>query len=359
MAEDRRAAARPSRAARRRARPARLHGVRRGEAEDAGAQGPGRSPPTAQLKKQCKQEYDTLKREVMQFLIQAEWVQQEADKQDIKVSDAEVKKLVRGPEEASFPTDKALPGVPQDLGHDRGGHPLPRQARPAPDEAHAEGHQGRHARSPTRTSRSTTTRTRSASPSPSGATCCIVLTKTEAKANEAKAALDERRGLQGGRQAVLDRRGLEGAGRQAAGRGQGPAGEGARHGRLRGQEGRGRGSRQDPVRLLRLRGHEDHPGVAAVAERRPRRRSRTCCARSASRRRSTTSSRTSARATAQDPLRRRLQGRRVQERLRRTRPTPAPASGGAPQGAQQAPQVQQDAADAAALRRRSPQSPSP
>ena len=46
-----------------------------------------KKPTDAALKKQCETEYDTLKREVMQFLIQAAWVQQEAEAQDIKVSD--------------------------------------------------------------------------------------------------------------------------------------------------------------------------------------------------------------------------------------------------------------------------------
>jgi foldase protein PrsA len=66
-----------------------------------------KQPSDAALKKQCKQEYDTLKREVMQFLIQAEWVQQEADKQGVKVSDAEVKRSFEDQKKASFPTDKA------------------------------------------------------------------------------------------------------------------------------------------------------------------------------------------------------------------------------------------------------------
>ena len=79
----------------------------------------------------------------MQFLISAEWVQQEADDaghQGLRRGGPEV---VRGPEEAVLPEGQGLQGVPQDLGHDRGGHPLPRQARPAPAEAHAEGHRGR------------------------------------------------------------------------------------------------------------------------------------------------------------------------------------------------------------------------
>jgi foldase protein PrsA len=66
-----------------------------------------KAPTTASLKKQCEQEYDTLKREVMQFLIQSAWVQQEAEKQGIKVSDAEVKSSFADQKKASFPTDKA------------------------------------------------------------------------------------------------------------------------------------------------------------------------------------------------------------------------------------------------------------
>ena len=40
----------------------------------------------------------------------------------------------------SRPSRQGLPGVPQDLRHVRGGHPLPRQARPAPAEADGEDH---------------------------------------------------------------------------------------------------------------------------------------------------------------------------------------------------------------------------
>jgi len=61
----------------------------------------------AQLKKQCETEFDTLKREVMQFLIQAEWVQQEAEKRDIDVSDKAVQKSFEDQKKQAFPTDKA------------------------------------------------------------------------------------------------------------------------------------------------------------------------------------------------------------------------------------------------------------
>jgi foldase protein PrsA len=59
------------------------------------------------LKKQCQTEYDTLKSEVMQFLIQAEWVQQEAEERDIEVTDAAVKKSFAAQKKEAFPTEKA------------------------------------------------------------------------------------------------------------------------------------------------------------------------------------------------------------------------------------------------------------
>jgi foldase protein PrsA len=68
--------------------------------------GQGKQSDSA-LKKQCKTEYDTLKAQVMQFLIQAEWVTQEADKRDIKVSDKAVQKSFEDQKKQAFPTDKA------------------------------------------------------------------------------------------------------------------------------------------------------------------------------------------------------------------------------------------------------------
>jgi foldase protein PrsA len=69
---------------------------------------PGGGKPTDdQLRKQCKQEYDQLKAQVMQFLIQAQWVLQESDKQNIKVSSAEVQRSFQDQKKQAFPTEKA------------------------------------------------------------------------------------------------------------------------------------------------------------------------------------------------------------------------------------------------------------
>ena len=81
--------------------------MRRREEEAADSEGQER-PSDATLKKQCQTEYDTLKTEVMQFLIQAEWVQQEAEEQDVKVSDSgRSSSPSRDQKKQAFPTDKA------------------------------------------------------------------------------------------------------------------------------------------------------------------------------------------------------------------------------------------------------------
>jgi len=68
---------------------------------------PGAPKPTdPQLKDQCEQEFDSLKQQVMQFLISAEWIQQEAEARDIEVTDEEVQKQFEDQKNQSFPNDK-------------------------------------------------------------------------------------------------------------------------------------------------------------------------------------------------------------------------------------------------------------
>jgi foldase protein PrsA len=64
------------------------------------------SPSDASLKKQCKTEYDQLKGDVMQFLIQAQWVEQEAASRGVKVSDQEVKNRLNEEKQRAFPGKK-------------------------------------------------------------------------------------------------------------------------------------------------------------------------------------------------------------------------------------------------------------
>jgi foldase protein PrsA len=56
-----------------------------------------------QLKKQCKSEYDSLRNQVVGLLVSYKWIQGEADKQGIKVTDAEVKKSFDTQKKQNFP----------------------------------------------------------------------------------------------------------------------------------------------------------------------------------------------------------------------------------------------------------------
>jgi foldase protein PrsA len=64
-------------------------------------------PSDSELKKQCKTEYETLRTEVMQFLIQAAWVKQEAEKQDVNVTDKQIEKSLEDQKKQAFPNEKA------------------------------------------------------------------------------------------------------------------------------------------------------------------------------------------------------------------------------------------------------------
>jgi foldase protein PrsA len=57
----------------------------------------------SQLKTQCKQEYGALRDQVLQLLISFEWIEAEAKQQNIKVTDAEVKKTFDKQKAQAFP----------------------------------------------------------------------------------------------------------------------------------------------------------------------------------------------------------------------------------------------------------------
>src|SRR5881392_1735198 len=64
------------------------------------------TPTAAQFKAQCKQEYEGLRDQVLQFLISAEWIKGEASDQGVKVTDAEVNKQFQQTKKQSFPKEK-------------------------------------------------------------------------------------------------------------------------------------------------------------------------------------------------------------------------------------------------------------
>jgi foldase protein PrsA len=77
------------------------------EAKQKQKQPQGAQPQgAAQLKTQCKQEYDGLKEQTMQFLISARWLKQEAKKRDVKATPAEVQKTFQEQKKQAFPKEK-------------------------------------------------------------------------------------------------------------------------------------------------------------------------------------------------------------------------------------------------------------
>lgn len=59
----------------------------------------------AQLKAQCKQEYDGLRDQVMQFLILEQWIEGEAEDQGVRISEKEHAKEFAEAKKQSFPSD--------------------------------------------------------------------------------------------------------------------------------------------------------------------------------------------------------------------------------------------------------------
>jgi parvulin-like peptidyl-prolyl isomerase len=64
-----------------------------------------KKPTKAQLKTQCQQQYNALKQQVMQFLVSAEWISQEAAARDVKVSDKQIHKQFEDQKKQSFQKD--------------------------------------------------------------------------------------------------------------------------------------------------------------------------------------------------------------------------------------------------------------
>jgi parvulin-like peptidyl-prolyl isomerase len=64
-----------------------------------------KKPTQAQLKTQCQQQYNALKQQVMQFLVSAEWIQQEAKNEGVKVTNQQVQKQFQDQKKQSFKKD--------------------------------------------------------------------------------------------------------------------------------------------------------------------------------------------------------------------------------------------------------------
>ena len=200
---------------------------RKAQVRARAGEGPAEATTDEQLKTQCKQEYDALRDQVMQLLISFQWIAGEAEEQGIKVTDAEVKKSFDEQKKQSFPKDADFQKF------------LKTSARRRPTSSSASSSTRSRTRSATRSSRA---RTRSPTPRSSdfynknkdalrparAARPAHRPDQDQGQGQRGQGRAGERRVLEDGRQEVLDRRGVEGPGRQAARAGEGHAGEGAR-----------------------------------------------------------------------------------------------------------------------------------
>jgi parvulin-like peptidyl-prolyl isomerase len=72
--------------------------------KSAGAPAKGQKPTSdAQYKQQCEQQFNQLKDQVLSFLIRATWLDQEAAKQHVKVTDQDVQKQLDQAKKQAFP----------------------------------------------------------------------------------------------------------------------------------------------------------------------------------------------------------------------------------------------------------------
>ena len=124
----------------------------------------------ADYKKQCQQQYDQLRDQVVGLLINYQWLEKEADEQGVKVTDDEVQKAFDEQKKQAFPKAGRLREVPQGLRADERGRAPAREDGADLEQDPRQGHEGQGQRHRRSRSRTTTTRTRPSSPSPSAAT---------------------------------------------------------------------------------------------------------------------------------------------------------------------------------------------
>ena len=224
------------------------------------------SQTDAQLKTVCKAEYESLRDQAMQFLILEIWINGEAKDQGVTLSNAEFNKQYTAAKKQSFPTEKDFQTFLKESGY-------------TVDDTRRQVHwnalytklreEGRPRR------RKVTDKSIAAFYKKNKAAAVLDAgdprparradeDRGEGQPGQAGAAV--RSELEGRREEVLDRPGLQEPGWIAARHPEGLAGEELRHRDLRGGQEQAERPGQDAVRLLRLPGAEDRRRQAAVVE---------------------------------------------------------------------------------------------
>ena len=226
-----------------------------------------KKPDAAALKKQCRQEYDQLKGDVMQFLIQAQWVQQEAASRGVKVSDQEVKNRLTEEKKRAFPGkggEKKYQAFLKTSGMNEEDilfrfkletlqQKLTQKVTEEQSKVTDADVQDYYDKNKKRFAQ------------PERRDLNVVLTKGKAKAQQAKKA------LQGGQsfKTVAKKYSIDQASKSQGGKlpdvAEGQQEKAFNAAIFSAKKGKLQGPRQDAVRLLRVQGHEGHAGLAAVA----------------------------------------------------------------------------------------------
>jgi foldase protein PrsA len=142
-----------------------------------------------QLKKQCQQEYDTLRNQTVGLLVSYKWIEGEAQRQGVKVSDADVKKSFDEQKKQNFPKDADYKKFLQQSGQSQADILLRVKLDLLSRKIRDKVIKGKDKVSDAQIS-AFYEKNKDRFTQPETRDLKIVLTKTEAKAKEAKAALD-------------------------------------------------------------------------------------------------------------------------------------------------------------------------
>jgi foldase protein PrsA len=147
-----------------------------------------KAPTDAQLKAQCKQEYEGLRDQVMQFLIFGQWIQGEAKDQGVKVTDADVQKQLAITKKQSFPKEKDFQKFLKDSGETMQDILFRVKLNTLSTKIREKVIKGKDPVTPAQIS-AYYTKNRARFAQPQRRDLLVVLTKTRAKAAQAKAAI--------------------------------------------------------------------------------------------------------------------------------------------------------------------------
>jgi len=143
-----------------------------------------------QLKQQCKQEYEALRDQVLQLLISFEWIEGEANELGLKVSDAEVKKQFDMQKKASFPKEADFQKFLKDSGQSLEDITLRVRLDVLSNKIREKITKGKDAVTDAEI-KTYYDKNKQRFAQPERRDLLVVLTKTEAKANQARAALEK------------------------------------------------------------------------------------------------------------------------------------------------------------------------